>query len=43
MGRTGAMSEGSIRRAVKVHNTRCVLIPNREAGEGEDGQRRAAA
>ena len=41
MGRTGAMSEGSIRRAGKVHDTRCVHIPNREAGEGEGGQRRA--
>ncbi len=41
MGRTGAMSEGRIRRAGKVHDTRCVHIPNRQAGEGEGGQRRA--
>ena len=41
VGRTGAMSEGRIRRAGKVHDTRCVHIPSRQAGEGEDGQRRA--
>ena len=33
MGRTGALSEGRIRRAGEMHGTRCALIPNREAGE----------
>jgi hypothetical protein len=28
-------------RAVKMHDTRSVHIPSRQAGEGEDGQRRA--
>ncbi len=43
MGRTGALSEGRVRRAGKVHDTRCVHKPSRQAGEGEDGQRRACA
>ncbi len=38
VGRTGAVSEGRIRRAGKMHDTRCVRIPNRQAGEGEGGQ-----
>ena len=43
MGRTGALSEGRIRRAGEMNGTRCALIPNRQAGEGESTQRRAAA
>jgi hypothetical protein len=36
--RADAMSEGRIRRAGEVHDTRCVHIPSRHAGEGAGGQ-----
>ncbi len=39
--RTGAMSEGRIRRADEMHDTRCVHILSRQVGDGEGGQRRA--
>ena len=38
VGRTGALSEGRIRRAGKVHDTRYAHVPSRQAGEGAGGQ-----